>query len=64
MLRYTKWGVEKLLKETGFKVEYIKPRVEKEPSMLSDFYGKEGMHPCKAYEGHGEIGYLVKAKKI
>ena len=63
MLRYTRWGVEKLLKETGFEIEYVKSRVEREPDMLESFYFKEGMHPCKTYDKHNETGYLIKAIK-
>jgi len=63
MLRYTRWGVEKLLTEAGFKIDYIKSRVENEPEMLGAFYAKEGMHPCKRYSKHNEIGYLVRAIK-
>ena len=67
-LRYTRWGVEKLLKETGFEILELVPRNANKPSMLFDFWHAEGMHPCKIKPdmnlGHDEIGYCIKAKKI
>lgn len=74
-LRVTRWGIEKLLKETGFEILEIKPRVEQgsirraggiriksERSTLENFYLGEEMHPVKNFN-HAEIGYLVKARK-
>jgi len=62
-LRYTKWGVEKLLKETRFKIDEIIPRLAENigPNAL---YIAEEMRPSKEYKGHDEVGYLVKAIKI
>jgi SAM-dependent methyltransferase len=63
-LRYTRWGVEKLLKETGFKIEEIKHRIVKDRGLLFEFYTGEGMRPTKEYEKHSDVGYLVKAIKL
>lgn len=61
-LRYTRSGIEKLLKEAGFEVEYIKPRLEKSNTIRS-FYSNEGMRPSKDYDKHDEVGCLIKAVK-
>jgi len=63
-LRYTKWGVEKLLKEIGFEIEDIKYRTVKDKGRLFEFYAGECMRPCKSYNQHSDIGYLIKAIKI
>lgn len=65
-LRYTRWGVEKLLSKTGFEIEELTPRKAKHTNFnwLWEFYMKEGMRPAKNFDGHIDIGYLVKAKKI
>ena len=63
-LRYTGWGVEKLLEKTGFQIEEVTSRIETPPFVLQNFYKKEKMHPAKNYDDHNEIGYLVKAKKL
>ena len=63
-LRYTKWGIEKLLKETGFKIEEIIHRSAQNKGYLMEFYVGEGMHLAKNYKKHSDIGYLVKAIKI
>lgn len=58
-LRYTRRGIERLLKETGFKVEEIIPRMTIVPDILKKFCEAES----KVYKHQGEIGYLIKAKK-
>ena len=61
-LRYTKFGVEKLLAHAGFKSWEITPRVATlGQKSLADFYRYEGMHPMKGTSMIYEIGYLVKA---
>lgn len=64
-LRYTRWGVDKLLKEVGFKEWEIIPRkcTTEGYVNLRDFVSNESMHPCKNFGGHDEIGYIVIAKK-
>lgn len=74
-LRYTRWGVEKLLKETGFEIEEIIARTQKieidyeqdppqpKQSDIKDWYNDQKMHPIKHWPGHNEIGYIVKARK-
>jgi len=61
-LRYTRWGVEKLLTETGFEIEYITPRIEMGDLRISNWFLSEKMHPCKGMR-HDEIGFMVKAIK-
>ena len=65
-LRYTRWGVKKLLEETGFKILELKSRkmYNKSYAYWREFMRIEKMHPCKDYDGHIETGYLVKAKRI
>jgi len=64
-LRYTRWGVEKLLEESGFALRLLSARLEKikEPRIFSWFM-KEGMHPTKDYMSHMEIGYIIKCIKL
>lgn len=63
-LRYTKNGVEKLLKEAGFSGWEITPRVATNGlEALAKFYSQEGMHPVKNDRVIYDIGYLVKAIK-
>lgn len=57
-LRYTRRGIERLLKETGFKVEEIVPRITIVPDILKKFCEAES----KVYKYQGEMGYLIKAK--
>ena len=65
-LRYTRWGIERLLQEVGFSEWRITPRRFKHLAALYAFYTKEGM-----FKGilknlslvHTEQGYLVKAVK-
>ena len=63
-LRYTRWGVDKLFKEAGFRTSKVRPRTEinSDPTLLQWFL-KEKMHPCRDYDGHNEIGYLCKCMK-
>jgi len=75
-LRYTKWGIEKLMKESGFQIVEMIPRLEKSnvrraggikirldgPNLI-DWFRKEGMHPSKNFNEHNVIGYIVKAIK-
>lgn len=63
-MRYTKWGAEKLLKESGFEIETIVPRVVQDEGLLNAFFSSEGMRPSREFKGHNEIGYLIKARKI
>ena len=68
-LRYTRWGVEKLLNESGFEILEITPRIEENVMHslslnIGRWFKMQAMHPAKGYDGHNEIGYCVKAKKI
>ena len=62
-LRYTPRGVFKLLKETGFEILEMKPRLESENSLLMPAFNIEGMRPAKGYNMHDCVGSLIKAKK-
>ena len=59
-LRYTKSGIEKLLRETGFVIEEVVPRTTALPEALKAFCNAES----KVYRSQNEIGYLIKARKL
>lgn len=64
-LRYTRYGIEKLLKETGFEILEMTPRTisEEGKKHLINFYKTEGMRlDYNDPETYVE-GYLVKARK-
>ena len=61
-LRYTRWGVEKLMDQADFKISEIIPRIAKGNS-LQEFYANEGMRASRDYDGHNEVGYIVVATK-
>ena len=63
-IRYTPAGVEKLLKETGFEVVDMKPRLANEVELLNLWQNQEKMRPAKLYNRHNWVGVLVKCKKI
>ena len=60
-LRYTRFGIIKILEKAGFKIVEITGRVAKAPDKLIEFYQSDGMH-IKA--DSTITGYLVKARKI
>lgn len=63
-LRYTKFGIEKLLSRGMFKWE-ITPRIATlGREKLAQFYQIEGMHPMKGTDMIYHLGYNVKAIKI
>ncbi len=64
-LRYTRWGVEKLLEEVGFRSWVIVPRYLKSPDFMRQVYLDERMRGNDNNRGelHDEQGYLVRAKK-
>ena len=64
-LNYTKYGIEKLLKETGFEIEEMisKTITEDGRQALIEFYKAEGMKILYNSETFKE-GYLVKAIKL
>ncbi len=64
-LRYTRWGVEKLLKETGFEIDrdFSKSRLAIDFRGLMGWFRSEKMRPSNDYYLHNEVGYLVKAIK-
>lgn len=64
-LRYTRYGVEKLLENAGFEIIGLFPRKEmiaNSELMLPSWFMKEGMHPDNV-SNHNEIGYLIMARK-
>lgn len=64
-LRYTRWGIEKLMYDAGFEILENKARIATENGDISlqNFFSHEGMRRSKTYAGHDEIGYLVTAQK-
>lgn len=64
-LRYTRWGVEKLLKEAGFSSWEIVPRLFDNPRTIKQVYSEEKMKGLDYNKGsiHEEQGYLVTARK-
>jgi len=65
-LRYTQAGVDKLLKEAGFQIENVEPRILSAFGFQSykDFMANERMRPSKDFSQHMISGSLVKAKKL
>ena len=62
-LRYTRFGVEKLLKHAGFTIEDVLVRTEVEARFL-EYCAAEKMRPAKTYNQHNGVGYCVTAKKL
>ncbi len=64
-LRYTTWGVNKLLKKTGFKILEKKTRYASDKNILHlrMFYITEGMRGNYEAVDPIEIGWIVKAQK-
>lgn len=64
-LRYTRWGVNKLLKEARFRSCNIYPRYLKSPWLIEQVYLDEKMAGVNNNQGtlHSEQGYLVEAIK-
>ena len=63
-LRYTPRGLEKLLKETGFEILEMKPRLIEYSKMWGNFYTREEMRPAKDCDKQNWQGCLVKCEKI
>lgn len=61
-LRYTEFGVNKLLKVTGFSEWLTATRVDKS-GKLQEFYAADGMRPAKEYTDHSVTGFLILATK-
>lgn len=61
-LRYTEFGIYKLMKEVGFEIIDMIPRRAYNPNLLSDFYKAEGLHPAKRYPSHDVLGWVVVAR--
>ena len=57
--RYTRFGIEKLLEETGFFISEIVPKKSVKQKELEDFCVAES----KVVNCLGEIGYMVRATK-
>ena len=64
-LRYTRWGVERLLKEAGFASWDINPRYLNKPRLVHQVYEDGNMVGNNNNFGklHHEQGYMVKAIK-
>ena len=63
-LRYTEFGIKKLLDITGFEILDIESRATRHPDLLRSFFVVEGMKPSKEYEAHDSVGHLITARKI
>ena len=63
MLRFTKFGVERLLEKTGFEVKEITHRVA-DSDLLQRMYKTEKMRMSSRYDIHDDTGYIVKAQAI
>lgn len=63
-LRYTEFGIRKLLQETGFEIRDIESRFAEHKPLLEAFFSIEGMKPSREYEGHDAVGHLIMAVKI
>lgn len=64
-LRYSKDGIEKLLKDAGFEIEYVKPRFMSDHSrnLLYSFYKSEGMRMLYDEPETYHSGHMIKAIK-
>jgi len=64
-IRYTEYGIRKLLKNTGFEIESIEKRELNLESifLLNQFYQKEEMRILRNTETY-DCGHLVKARKV
>ena len=63
-LRYSRWGVDKLLQEAGFKSWDRYPRFFKNPRLIDQVYSDENMMVNNNIgKIHNEQGYLVRAIK-
>lgn len=65
-LRYTRSGVRRLLKEAGFEIDEIRPKLYANPQMVKMMYDNEGMKGIgkNSSEIHREQGWLVSATKV
>jgi SAM-dependent methyltransferase len=61
-LRYTPFGVTKLLSNAGFKSWKFTYRMDRS-GLLESFYRADGMHPSKQVRNHNITGVLVEAIK-
>jgi SAM-dependent methyltransferase len=64
-LRFTRWGVARLLEAAGFRTWEILPRYLKTPALILQVYADESMRGNESNRGplHHEQGYLVTADK-
>lgn len=64
-LRYTRYGIEKLIARAGFKIEEIIPRTMRDESKvaLKSIYSNEGMRINYDDGAWCECGHLIKALK-
>jgi SAM-dependent methyltransferase len=62
-LRYTEFGIYKLMERVELEVESMTQRYVKYPDLLSQFYKAEGLHPAKHYPYHPIFGWICEVKK-
>jgi len=65
-LRYTKFGIEKLMKMAGFEIEEMIPRKFKSSIIIKNVYNLEGMRGLDKNSDriHEDQGYIVKARRV
>lgn len=63
MMRYTRYGAMRVLKESGWETQEVVPRLSTHGN-LEKYYVHEKMRMSRTYSGHQEIGYLIKAKRL
>lgn len=61
-LRYTEFGVRRLAKHIGLKLNKIWYRVDKS-GLLQQFYSSDGMRAAKEYSHHDATGFIVELQK-
>jgi len=63
-LRYTEFGIKKLLKETGFEIVDFAYRKWEDNYWWSQAVIADRMKPLKNYKAHNATGFIIRAKKI
>lgn len=65
-LRYTQYGIEKIMKSAGFRIEDMEVKTLSADGrmIISDFYREEGMRISRTDPNVFDEGYLVTAIKI
>jgi SAM-dependent methyltransferase len=59
-LRYTEFGIKKLMKVSRLKIEKMLPRKTGNFDTLWRFYSEDKMHPAKGYEQVSSLGWICE----